>query len=432
MLPEEKRSPRFQVALGGLPHGVDGIRFVVGESSSPHQSVAENVMLGIEPTRFGIVRQRELERRAAGFLDAVGWTGDLTQSLARLSVVDRRIVELARALARADAARVDTLLIDDTGDELGPGENVRWQDAVARASEHLAIVLAVTTLHGVNPGIDGVIIPDGNHVTSSIDPSDDAALTAALGLAHLHRKHVPRAQGEILLSVRGLTVQHPVHARRTVFDAIDIDAWAGTVTGLAGPHALELLMSLFARSYGEISAGHIELAGTDVTRLSREAAASAGLVFTTEHPLSYDVGLIGGVPSRVSAERLRSLVRNGMIDASRDYRPSTRASLVQSIGVQRPPTKDQFDALLESFVTGPARVVLLGEPLLGLSEADRATRLSVIERIAAAGKAVVVSASPAELAELADVVVVISRGRALARLDASEISEGRIRRELLI
>ncbi|SEB41851.1 ABC-type sugar transport system, ATPase component [Paramicrobacterium humi] len=432
MLKPAERTPQLTVALGGLPTDAKGIRFTVGEMSSPHQSVAENVMLGLEPTRFGIVRERELERRAARHLSVLGWHGDLKRQLGGLSVVDRRIIELARALAKADAARAEQLLIDDTVDELGPADNARWQDAVALASEEIPIVLAVSTLHGVNPGLDRVLVVRDGREAASIDPTDGEALEAALELRHTPRRHPRRPPGEIVLAVRDLTVQHPVQARRSVFGSIDLDARAGTVTGLAGPHALELLMSLFARSYGEVSAGRILLAGTDVTRLSREASAALGLVFTTEHPPSYDVGLIGGVPSRVSAERLRALARNGMIDASRDYRPSTRASIVQSIGTQRPPTKDQFDALLESFVTGPARAVLLGEPLLGLDATERTARLDVLDRIAAAGKAVIVSASPDDLAEIADEVVVISRGHVFSRLRTAEISAGRIRRELLV
>lgn len=428
---------RFQAILGGLPASLEGYRITPGGAASPHQSVAENVMLGLEPTWFGFIRRRELEQRAVEYLDIVGWTGDLRSPLGERDVVDWRRVQLARAIAMAELRGAPAVLIDDSVEELALDDNARWQVAVARAADRIPVVIAVSTLDDINPGVDGVLVNNNEQVTGPFEPVDAAAISAALEAVdseHPDPEHLGpvRPAGDVLLEVRDLTVMHPVHPGRVVFEHISLEAHAGRVTGLAGTHAHELLASLSGRGFGEISAGTVTAAGVDIVGLSREKAIESGVVFTTEHPLSYEVGFIGGIPSRVSADRLRALARTGMVDAGREYRPVSSASLLQAVGVGRPPSRDQFEGMLDALITGPAHVVLLAEPLLGIGFDERAERIAVIDRIAAAGKAVVVAAGADDLAVLADEALLVAHGSIRAVIVAGDVTAARIVRGLVL
>ncbi|WP_166984409.1 hypothetical protein [Paramicrobacterium fandaimingii] len=424
--------PRLQAVLGGMPESLEGHRITPDGASSPHQSAAENVMLGREPTRFGFIRRRELEARAAELLNAVGWTGSIRSPLGERDVVDRRRVHLARAVAEAKAQGAPAVLVDDSGDELSLDDSVRWNEALARAAESIPLVVAVTTLDACGPRIEGVLVNHDARVSGPFDPSDAGAISAALGIDRPCRVVPPRPQGEILLAVDDIRVMHPVMPGRVVFDGISFEARAGCVTGLAGAQANELLASLSGRGFGEIVSGSVTVAGADVGRLSREKAIERGVVFATEHPLSYEVGFVGGIPSRVSAERLRTLARTGMIDAAREYRPVTSASLLQTVGVGRPPSRDDFEGMLSALVAGSATVVLLAEPLLGLEGDGRAQRVAMIDRLAAAGKAVVVSASPDDLAMLADEALIVVHGRVRETITRGTLTSAALWRGIIL
>ncbi|MCW4456663.1 hypothetical protein [Microbacterium sp. MPKO10] len=423
---------RLQIVLGGLPDALPGYRFTPGGAPSPHQSIAENVMLGHEPTRFGLIRRRELEAQAIECLDAVGWRGDVRAPANTLDVVDARLVQLARAVALARQGEEPAVLVDDTHEELVLADSIRWQHALVEASRRIPLVVALTTLDGLHPDVDEVLVADHERLRGPFEPTDAAGLSAALGISDSIAPVTSRPAGDVLLDVREVTVRHPVRADRPVFENISFEARAGRVLALAGTHAHELLASLSGRGYGEIVSGSVTVAGTDIVGLSREAALEHGAVFTTEHPLSYEVGFIGGLPSRVSAERLRTLSRTGVIDAGREYRPVSTASLLQAVGVGRPPSRDQFEGMLESLVTGPARVVLIAEPLLGLGPDDRAARIELVSRIAGAGAAVVISAGPHDAAALADGALAVVHGRVRAALAAGDLTGPRLERILTL
>ncbi|PFG29138.1 hypothetical protein [Paramicrobacterium agarici] len=423
---------QFQAVLGGIPEALEGHRIAPGGAPSPHQSVAENVMLGIEPTRLGFIRRRELESRAAEHLAAVGWTDDVRSPLSDYSVVDCRRVQLARAVAVARLRGEPAVLIDDTGEELSESETVRWQHAVSLAAERIPIVIALTTLDELNRGVESVLVNHEGRVSGPFDPTDAVAIASALGIAAAQPAAPARVPGDVLLEVRQLHVMHPVQRDRVMFDDVSFTARAGAVIGISGAHAHELLASLSGRGYGEITAGGVFASGADISGLTRDACAERGVVFTTEHPLTYEVGFVGGVPSRVSAERLRTLARTGMIDAAREYRPVTTASLLQAVGVGRPPSRDQFDGMLDALVTGPARIVLIAEPLLGLGPDERAERITMIDRLASAGKAVVVSGDAVDVAAIADEALLVVHGRIRAALTGSDVTSAGIAQGLLL
>ncbi|MGG7508948.1 hypothetical protein [Plantibacter sp. YIM 135249] len=446
---------------------VAGIGFVSsGSGISPYQSVGENVLLGVErPARSllqmfgGLLRSgRGVESRVPdavrvrSALDLVGLELDAAAPATALDRLGRRLVELARAVLGSPTV----VLVDDVGLALSDAESRRWHSAlVAVARSGPAIVVATGTVTGLaayadratvlgadGPEIDLRDVGDGRDLDAN-EASAEAAVLERLAaradqLARTARpdawgagattSSVARGIASSVFSVRGWRVHHPADESLTVVDGLSFDCAPGEVLGLFGPldgGAMEAATSFFGASYGSAVTGTVLIDGDPVDVSTMDRARAAGLVFTTEHPIRFDLSFIGGVPSSVSSESLIRMIAMGVADRHRAYPATTVPTGLVSVipGAHQGPSAAQFTDTLRSMLDGPMRVVVLGEPLGGglatgagvagdIGEAERAARLDAIASLAAGGQAVVVaSADPAVLAACSDRVLAVRAGR---------------------
>ncbi|WP_285026229.1 hypothetical protein [Plantibacter sp. ME-Dv--P-122b] len=432
-----------------------------GQAISWSQTIGENVLLGSErgvglrETVMRLLRGRSADRTSVGQSDTerihralavVGLDRSPADSAGALSVVERRLVELARAVA----SEASLIVIDDSGPALRADEVERWRQAmveVARARRTAAPTSGVLLATGAVTGLARVATtatvlavggaPSPSIRLSTVDGEREvlAALAAAVGGVDASR---PVADGTSTsdhassiatpvtaagLAVGHWTASHPADPGRTVVDDLSFACAPGEVLGLFGPPdsgAGEVLLSVFGRSYGARTRGTVALDGAVVDVSTTDLARAAGVLYTTEHPIRFDLAFLGGVPSSVSPDALTRMVRLGVADPRRDYRATTVPSgLVAALpGVHRGPDADQFTESLRVVADTEARAVLLAEPFgaTGAPGSDhgrrRAERYARIRSLAASGRAVVVSSEdPAALAAVCDRVVAVRAGR---------------------
>jgi putative multiple sugar transport system ATP-binding protein len=444
-----------------------------GQAISWSQTIGENVLLGAErgmglrETVMRLLRGPSAARTSVGQSDAerihralavVGLDRSPAESAGDLSVVERRLVELARAVA----AEASLIVIDDSGPALRADEVERWRQAmveVTRAPRTAAPAPGVLLATGAVTGLARVAStatvlavgggPSPSIRLSAVDGEREvlAALAAAVGGVDAFR---PVADGSSTsdhaspiassvtapgLAVGHWTASHPADPERTVVDDLSFACAPGEVLGLFGPPdsgAGEVLLSVFGRSYGARTRGTVALDGAVVDVSTTELARAAGVLYTTEHPIRFDLSFLGGVPSSVSPDALTRMVRLGVADPRRDYRATTVPSgLVAALpGVHRGPDADQFTESLRIIADTGARAVLLAEPF-GATGAPgsedgrrRAERCALIRSLAASGRAVVVSSEdPAALAAVCDRVVAVRAGRIVGTVGAVGVAD---------
>lgn len=421
---KEKRMPllgampdgaRLIAVLGDLP-AADGVPVLGVESLLlPFQTVGDNVLLGAEPTRF-FERKQDRELRAVDLLERVGLTVPPTRPVLDLDPVDQRIVELAGVLGRSP----EFVLVDDRSSSFDDQEAARWQTALARAAEVAPVLFAVDTLSDLRFSprpIDAVAVARNGAIVGTAEPADADRL---LGLVvdELATSATPvtgnRPLGPVVLELSDVSVTHPVRRERMLVERASLDVRAGEILGLA--HAEALVLGVFGGSSGGQVTGTILLDGVPADLSTVERAIASRVLFISEHPPTYDIGLLGGIPTNVSGESLARLARMGVVDRRREYTPRRAPSmLVDAIsGARSRPSTAAMNEVLAGWATNPPRVAMMTEPFAGLSPADRAERRGLIERIAAAGTAVVVEAAdPAQLVGLCDRIL-LQHGRHLA------------------
>ena len=404
---------RLIAVLGGVPAS-DGVPVLGPESLIiPLQSVGYNVLLGAEGGSGFFPRKRDLDRRATELLGTVGLAVQPSTPILDLDMVDRRIVELARALARTP----ELIIVDDRSLAFSADESRRWYAALARAADVTPVVVAVQGIAELRRSprpLDAVSVIRNGTVVGTTSPTDSARLMDLLVGDDERPARPARVFGPVVLELRDISVSHPVHRNRPVVEDASLSVRAGEIVGLAG--AQDLVLGVFGSSSGGRVDGTVLLDGEPVDLSSVERAIAARVLFISEYPPAYDVGLIGGIPTSVSGESLARLAKMGIIDPRRDYVPRRAPSmLIDAIpgGRSRPSTKD-MDDVLAGWAATPPRVALLTEPFSGLSPAESKARRDLIEAIAEAGAAVVLEAGDA--AQLVGVCdrFVVQRGTRLA------------------
>ncbi|PLW66178.1 sugar ABC transporter ATP-binding protein, partial [Streptomyces sp. DJ] len=193
----------------------------------PGLSVAENIFLGRQPRRFGLVDRRRMNADAAALLQRVGVDVDPRTPVAELGIARLQMVEIAKALSLD--ARV--LIMDEPTAVLTTGEVDKLFRIVRRLREDgVGVVFITHHLEEIAALGDRVtVLRDGRSV-AEVPAGTDQDELVRLMVGRSIEQQFPRERagaGEPLLRVTGLT-------RRGHFDDVSFEVRAGEVVGLAG------------------------------------------------------------------------------------------------------------------------------------------------------------------------------------------------------
>ena len=400
-----------------------------GLSLAPHLSVMDNIALGVEPSRWGLVKRDEIRRRAKAALERLGH-GDIPADAAvgRLPPAAQQIVEIARALD--SGCRV--LVLDEPTSSLGHDDVRRLFDRLTRLkSQGLAVVYISHFIEEVKTVSDRfVVLRDGRNAGAGVTVETAAATIVSLMVGrsidelYPHRSRTP---GEALLEVDALV---PGSASFSLHRGEILG-----IAGLVGAGRTRLLRTLFGlepvRS-GRVRLGAFSGPATPGARwrqgagfVSEDRAGeglAAGLGVATNLTLSKLDGLGPGfvvLPSRQDAAAGRWIDRLGIRTAGpRQPIAALSGGNQQKVAVAR---------LLHHDVD----VLVLDEPTRGIDVASKAQIYALVdELVAPAGAAsrqpkavLLVSSYLPELLGVCDRIAVMTRGRLETPRPAAEWTE---------
>jgi ABC-type sugar transport system ATPase subunit len=395
---------------------------------APTMTVAENVMLGHEPSgRLGRLRERELRRRAKEVLDSLSVDVPLAALVGQLPLIEQRLVMIARALSFS--ARL--VILDEPTATVSPHEARLLLDMVRGLADRGVSVLYVShQLSEIERLCDSVtVLRDGRAVAAlEHGRATHAALVEILAPegAALRESAVPVGPDrDVVLRARGLSGER--------LDSVSCAVREGEIVGLAGlagSGARELLLTVCGAV--PFAAGTLTVAGRSLRPGNTLGAVAAGVGF-----LPGDRSL-GTFPSHsirhnVALPSLARHARLGFVDV-RDERTAV-AALLERVAVRADPDSliaslsggNQQKTLVARWIASGASVLLLDDPTAGVDVATRPEIHSQIRELAAGGASVLlVSTDVEELAELADRVLVFERGRITGELSGDLLTPGRV------
>lgn len=393
-----------------------GIALVPQEPElADHLSVEENLLLGAEPIRAGLIDRSALRARAELVLAQVAHGESRIEPgrrAATLGPAERQRVVIARALALAEPR---VLILDEPTSSLTAGDveqlfvtlrQLREQGlAILYVSHFLEEVLAIAD--------DYTVLRDGRSVqTGTIADTSAAALIHAMAGAtvELAGRHVERQPGEVLLTLDALSGQRLPRAASLELRRGEVLG----IAGLVGAGRTELLRAVFGLD--PVRAGAIRVhAQAGFARPSRRLAQGVGLL--SEDRKSEGLALsLSVAENTVLTRRIGPL---GRVSPARER--AAAAALVTRLGIRcrdvAQPVGDlsggnQQKVALARLLHHDAELLLLDEPTRGIDVRSRADVHAVIDELAARGKAVlVVSSYLPELLTLCDRIAVMCRGR---------------------
>ncbi|CAB5715834.1 Galactose/methyl galactoside import ATP-binding protein MglA [Delftia tsuruhatensis] len=385
-------------------------------SPIPGMSVAENIFLGREPTRAGlVVDYRRLFEAAQALLAQLGFAIDARTPMGRLSLAQTQLVEIAKAFSRQS----ELIIMDEPTSALGESETAILFDAIRRVTARGAGILYVShRLTEIFTIADRyTVLRDGGFVQSGrmadIDRRGLVKLIVGreVGLADRARK--PSVRGEPLLSVQGL-------ARQGEFEDIDLQVAPGEVLGiygLMGSGRSEFLNCLYGLTRAD--RGQARLRGKALPEGDPRASIRAGLALVTEDRKATGLVLSASVGFNASLSALPRLQHARVIDlpAERSLVGHLLRRLRVKLASPAMPVSglsggNQQKVVLARCVATEPVCLLCDEPTRGIDEGAKREVHAFLAEFAAQGHAVVVVSSEApELLEVSDRIAIFRKGR---------------------
>ncbi len=380
----------------------------------PHLSVAENILMGIEPSRGGWLQRDALNDRAAALLADFGRAEiDPRSRTGNLPLADQQVVEICRALARD--ARV--LLMDEPTSSLQRANVERLFDTVRRLRDRgIAIIYISHFLEEVREiATRFTVLRDGRTVGGGelAGVSDDELISMIVGPAQT-RVSVPHSApsaanvAQTLLSVRNLSA--PPRLRVASFDLHRGEVLG--IAGLIGSGRTDLVRSLFG----------LQKAIGEITMLGN------GFGYLSEDRKNEGLALQLPIADNVTMSRFETCARAGWIDRRRQN--AQTEDVMQRLRIKAPGPRvvvgrlsggNQQKVALARLLHQDPDVLLLDEPARGVDVGSKSDIYREIRRLAAEGKGIVmVSSYLPELFEVCDTIAVMTRGRLSPARPASE------------
>ena len=404
----------------------------------PLLSIAENIYLGNEITRGGVINWPETFARTEKLLAKVGLSEAPQTRIDALGVGKQQLVEIAKALSK----KVKLLILDEPTAALQENDSQKLLDLLLELKRQgITSILISHKLNEVSRVADRLTVLRDGATVSDIERADitEARIIRDMvgrDMAHRYPARTPQI-GETLLEVKGWNVFHPLHSDRQVIRDISLHVRKGEVVGIAGlmgAGRTEFAMSLFGRSWGTRISGTCSIAGKPANLNTVPNAIASGLAYVTEDRKLLGLVLEQSIVHNTTMANLPGVATRGIIDTNREqqvaeeYRAalSTRTPTVFQKVVNLSGGNQQKVVLSKWLFTDP-RVLILDEPTRGIDVGAKFEIYTIINQLAEQGRGVImISSEMPELLGMCDRIYVMNRGMFVGEMTGAEASQEKI------
>ena len=410
----------------------------------PSMSVVENIFLD-EFAGGLFVRRSKLERQAEALMERLGVDVDVRAAVNTLPLAKQQLVEIAKALSK----EVNLLILDEPTSSLNENDSRALLDLLREfRSKGITSILISHKLNEVESVADTItILRDGKTIeslhASTGEISEDRIIRGMVGRELVQRfpdRDVPI--GEVIFEVKGWNVAHPIYDDRMVIKDVSLNVRAGEVVGIAGlmgAGRTEFAMSVFGRSWGQYVSGSVAIKGREVDVSTIPKAVKNGLAYVTEDRKTYGLVLINDVKRNITLANLPGVSTASVLNEPKEVtvangyrdRLAIKCSSVQQETVNLSGGNQQ-KVVLSKWLFADPDVLILDEPTRGIDVGAKYEIYTIINRLAAEGKAVIIISSELpEVLGVADRIYVMAAGQIAAEMPVQEASQESIMRAIM-
>lgn len=420
--PVEFNSPRHARSLG--------VAAVWQEFSLVRSmSVAENLFMGAEPTRFGLLARRRMNRRAQEFLDELGFDIPVNAPVEALARGRQQMVEIAKALL----ADPRVMIFDEPTASLTEAESARLFEFIGRLKErNVGVVYISHRMKEIRDLADRItILRDGRRIATV--PNDDRpdekliALMNGRALSEIYppKRDVPAAPR---LEVRGLSL------RDGGLQDVSLTLSKGEIVGIAGLVGCgksELGRALFGLE--PVAAGDVLLNGAPFAPQNPDQALAVGVCYFPSDRATEGLALDRSVLENASMAALKEPLfsRRGLLRKEQERTEISRVLKelnLRPLLLYRPAGSfsggNKQKVVLARGLIRDVSLFVFDEPTVGIDVSAKAEIYAIMERLAAEGASVLlISSELPEVIGMSHRVYVMNKGRIAGELRGADITE---------
>lgn len=395
-------------------------------------TVEENIFLGRELTKNGVLDRAAMRDQVAELLSSIGLTISPSARISDLTIAEQQMVEIVKAVSRQ--ARV--LIMDEPTAVLTEAEtNLFFQQVEKLKSRGVAIIFVSHKLSEVKQIADRItILRDGQWIATKpaegLSPDAMAQMMVGRELSDLYPPmHEADVDAERVLQVEGLCAAG--------VNDVSFDLRKGEILGFSGligagrTAVFEAICGLHP-----IEAGRITINGEEVRFASVAAARDAGLAYLTKDRKAKGLLLDKDMRPNLTLFSLPKFLRRFGLDRQAEDEALTRAIRRFDIRARDPKVKvgdmsggNQQKLLIAKVMEADPQVVIIDEPTRGIDVGTKQQVYHFIAALAAEGiSVVVISSEMPEVIGISHRVVVMREGQIMGVLTGDAINETEIMR----
>jgi ABC-type sugar transport system ATPase subunit len=411
-----------------------GIKVIYQELNlAVHLSVAENIYVGREPkTKIGLVDFKKMQELANISMKEVGLSIDSSQEVNSLSIAQRQLVEIAKALS--EDARI--VVMDEPTSSLTDQETkILFEIILNLKKKGISVIYVSHRMKEIFEIADRVtILKDGKLVTvkdaKSVSPDEVVRFMIGRELTDLYgQKSVKNLQNvEPIMEVEGLSSD-------PYFEDISFKVYPGEIlvlSGLIGSGRSEAAMTLFGAL--KRSKGKVTVNGEPFHAKSPISAIRLGIGLLPEDRKKQGLFMQLPVRSNMSSASLRDISRNFVVSRAKDVNLVTCFS--EKMGLRANAMNvpagtlsggNQQKILLGRWLAKKPKILILDEPTRGVDVLAKSEIYKMIREISDEKVAVVVISSDLmEVLGIADRILIMREGKIVGEVEGQDATESKV------
>jgi ribose transport system ATP-binding protein len=394
----------------------------------PQLTVAENVFLGRQPRRLGIVDRRRMREEARRLLERIKVRVDPDAPVSALGVAQRQMVEIAKALSLE--ARV--LIMDEPTASLS-GQEVQRLFEIVRGlkQEEVGVIFISHHLEEVTEIGDRVTVLRDGKLVGQVPATTDHSELVRMMVGRSIEDQFPRRRpeiGDVLLEVRDLS-------REGVLEDVSLRVRAGEVVGIAGivgAGRTELARAIFG--VDPVDSREVRVRGERMRSGDLREAKHRGIGFVTEDRQGQGIVPPLSVAENLALASLERYTRAGLLNRRQER--SQAEKMIEDLNIRTPgPDQEvrylsggnQQKVVIGRWLLADSEVMIMDEPTRGIDVGARVEIYELMNELTENGAGILmISSDLPEVLGMSDRILVMSGGRITGEFSAEDATQEKV------
>ena len=404
---------------------------------SPYMTIAENIFLGNERAKGGVISWDETNAEAIKLMKRVGLKEKHTARIRDIGVGKQQLVEIAKALSK----NCELLILDEPTAALNDedSDNLLSLLKTLNTEQGITCILISHKIHEVIKIAHRItVLRDGKTIETlenDENVNEGRIIKGMVGRELMDRFPRHKAKiGEVGFEIKDWVVHDPLNEERVVIDNVCMNVRKGEIVGLAGlmgAGRTELGMSVFGKAYGKRISGKLIKDGKEITLHNIGHAIENGIAYVTEDRKTAGLVLIQDIKNNIALANLKAITRGFVVSedeevaVGKEYRDKLNiksSSVFQKAGNLS--GGNQQKVVLSKWIFAAPDVLILDEPTRGIDVGAKYEIYKIILQLAESGKCVImISSELPEILGITDRLYIMNEGRVVGEMETSEATQ---------